>query len=287
MRFLFTVAVVLAALIPPAAMLWLTIVPLDLGPIAGIGLMAYSSAINSLWPLGGGNGALGTLRLRFARWEWTLDSEREPWLLRLGAVSLAILVFGGFVLWTPLLALAWQRVTLGPSMDEWMAIAGVVVLLLVGWRTHRPEVPLWRMVAELEQAEAQSRPIEPLRWSQWMEDLARISHADGSIGNVGGIGTLMPGLHEVLDAERILRSAAALGLPEAPRLHARCLDHLAARALPGGGFPVYPGGLARAALTTRAVEALGARLSPAERAAHLASVRAPTAPARPSSARRG
>lgn len=56
------------------------------------------------------------------------------------------------------------------------------------------------------------------------------------------------------------------------RLHAPCLDYLAAQALPGGGFPAYPGGTGRAALTARAVDALGARLSSADRAAHLAFV---------------
>lgn len=272
MRFLVTLAVVLGAVLPAAAMLWLSAVLLGRGPVAGIGLMAYSAAINSLWPLGGGNGAAGTLRIRLARWEWTVDADRELWLSRLGAVVLAVLVTGGFVVWTPLLALAWLPVPFSPGLDEKMAWLGVVALLLAGWRTYRPEVPLWRMVAELEQAESQSRPLEPHRWTRWFQDLARISHADGSIGNVGGIGALTPGLHEVLNAERLLRATAALGLPEAPRLHAHCLEYLAAQALPGGGFPVYPGGMGRAALTARAVEALGSRLAPEERSAQLAFV---------------
>lgn len=270
MRFIMTLAVILGALFPPAAMLWLSAALLGRGPVAGIGLMTWSAAINCLWPLGGGNGAAGTLRIRLARWEWTVDEERERWLARLGAVVLAVLVTGGFVVWTPLLALAWGRVPFSPNLDEKMAWGGVAALLLVGWRTYRPEVPLWRMVDELEQAEAQAHPIAPDRWSPWLAGIARISRADGSVGNLGGIGALTPGLHEVLAAERVLRSAATLGLPEAKRLHASCLDYLAAQALPGGGFPAYPGGTGRAALTARAVDALGARLSSAERAAHLA-----------------
>lgn len=270
MRVLVLLGVLCGAGLPVAVAFWLTDVAIGRGPVATVGLLAVSAAVNSLWPLGGGNIAVGTFCLRFAGWEWTVDGDRHPWRARLSAVVMAALVSGSFVLWAPLLARAWRMVPTRPGLDELMALAGVAGLVLAAWLTHKPELPLWKMVAEVEQAEANAKAVAPPRLRGWVRALQRLARPDGGVGHVGGIGVLTPGLHEVLAAERLLRSAAAAGIPEAAPLHARCLDYVAAQALPGGGFPAYPGGGGRVWLTVEAVGALGARVSPAERSAHRA-----------------
>lgn len=272
MRSLFTLAVVLGAVLPVAGALWLASVLLGRGPVSGVGVLAFSAALNALWPLGGGNGAAGTLRIRLGWREWTVDADRDPWRGRLGAVALAAVTTGGFVVGVPLVALLWRLAPSKSGVDEALALAGVAALILVGGWTWKPELRLSRMVAELERTESEAKAFDVARLSQWVSALARVARPDGSVGHVGGIGALTPGLHEVLDAERLLRSAAVHGVPDAARLHEGCLRYLATQSIPGGGFAAYPGGGGRLALTVRAVEALGSRLPAAERAAHRAFV---------------
>ena len=141
----------LGAVLPLAGAVWLGGLLVGRGPVAGVGLLAFSAALNALRPLGGGNGAAGTLRLRLGRREWTVDADRESWRGRLGAVGMAALVTGGFVAAVPLLALVWRLLPARPGVDELVALAGVGVLVLAGWRTHRPELPLGGWVARLEE----------------------------------------------------------------------------------------------------------------------------------------
>jgi hypothetical protein len=98
--------------------------------------------------------------------------------------------------------------------------------------------------------------------------IARLQREDLAFGHVGGIGALTAGLHETLDAERVLREARELGIEGAESLHRASLEGIARRALPAGGFPAYPGGDGRLELTARAVEALGGAIPADARARH-------------------
>jgi hypothetical protein len=135
---------------------------------------------------------------------------------------------------------------------------------------RRREWPLrsWR-----REAEERGSAIDRAQLEGRVAAIGRLQQGDGAFGHVGGIGARTAGLHETLDAERVLRAAREAGVEGAKRLHRLSLEGIARRALGAGGFAVYPGAEGRLELTARAVEALGDLLSPEALARHREFVR--------------
>ncbi|MDF1561514.1 MAG: hypothetical protein P1V51_00645 [Deltaproteobacteria bacterium] len=244
----------LAGLILPlaaaASLAWLA----STSVLALVAQLTLAAALAALRPPGGGMVMEGTTRVRFLAWSWTFDrqrSAREGWW---GTLWLTAAVIGGFCL--PLLGVAPLWWLLGPHLpvsEETAVILAVALLLGLSLPQHRRELPLWRWREALEHPGR----VADEEVAHWVALLRTRRQADGAIGHVGGIGTAEVGLHELLDAEAILREAQGRGVPGAAELRAPLLAHLAARE-EGGGFPVYPGGLPREALGARAREALAA-----------------------------
>jgi hypothetical protein len=227
------------------------------GPIATMGVLSLSAAVNAVRPIGGGMVVEGTDRVRFAAWERTFDTQRTTWEKFFGPFLLAAATLGGFFVYVPPIAALWRAAQpIRPPFEEVLAVAGLIAVVVVGFLRNPRELPLYRWRAELD---AGGGP-KPEIWRERLRRIASIARPTGSIGHVGGIGARTVGLHEVLDAERILRGCLAMGIREAAPLHEGCLRYLASQAIPTGGFPVYPGGLPRRTITERAVEALGNRL---------------------------
>ena len=212
----------------------------------------------------------GTYRTRLLAWKWTWDVDARPRLRSIAPACMAATVTVPFTWWAPLLALGLSRLRPLPTgVEEVLALGAVAVLLGATALGPRRELPLWRWRQELEAG------IHPLgQLADELAQLAPLVQPSGAVGHVGGIGADTVGLHEVLDAEALLRAAATAGVPRASELRSRVLGYLASQALPGGGFPVYPGGGGRLSLTVRALSALGGASTAAERARHDAFIRA-------------
>lgn len=220
-------------------------------PMAATGLVALGAALAVVRPPGGAMGVDGTTRLRFCAWGWTLDARRGRGLGALAAFAVPAVVLVGFLGPSLPLALLW-RLT-GPHAAVWdqrLLLASTFGLLALALLRHRRELPLarWRRLAE-------GGEVDLPTLGRWTRLLSRIVQADGSIGHVGGIGADVVGLHELLDAEAILRLASRAGVAEAAALHRALLAHLGTREVEGG-FPIYPGGLPRASFTQAARRAL-------------------------------
>ncbi len=223
-------------------------------PLWVVALLPLSAALNSVRPIGGGMLFDRCYRVRLFGAGWTVDGRRGALAAFFGPLALAAVTVGGFFVAVPLLAVAARSLHIGDhASPAAVALAGATLALLLAGLTHRKELPLpaWRLLLL-----AGGVPDEVL--TRWVRRLETVAQQDGSVGHVGGVGTDVVGLHELLDAERVLREAERRGIPGAAALRARALGALAQRELPGGGFPVYPGGLARDDLTRRATEALGA-----------------------------
>ncbi|HUB08384.1 MAG TPA: hypothetical protein VMB50_15360 [Myxococcales bacterium] len=222
-------------------------------PLWTIALLPLAAALNAVHPMGGGMAVSGCYRIRVFSRGWTIDGHRGPWAAFLGPCLLAAAAIGGFLAPLPALALAARFVHLGArASPRAVALAGGTAALFVGALTHRRELPFptWHLLLL-----AGGVPDEAV--GRWLRRLTPLVRPDGSIGHVGGLGADTVGLHEQLDAERVLREAERRGLAGAASLRARALQALALRELPGGGFPLYPGGLPREDLGARAREALG------------------------------
>ena len=236
-------------LVVPLAAAIVTLRAFGADPIASLGLVAASAALNSFWPVGGGMAVDGSYRTRFVRWEWTCDARRSARERFLGPFGMAAVAFGGFLVGLPAVMLGyWLAGPWSAVGSERLTIGALAALVVVGLARHRPEVPLARFNAE---------PASPQEWAKRVAAMRRVLHADGSIGNTGGIGASTVGLHEHLDAVEALRKATQAGIAGAAELLAPALAHLQARR-EGTGFPVYPGALPRAEFTQRA-ESLLAR----------------------------
>jgi hypothetical protein len=237
-------------------------------PVALVGLLAWSGALSSIWPLGGGMLALGTYRSRVIRWEWTHDVDRSAGEAFLAGLTLGGVTAVGFLVYLPLLGEIWLSfgTSLSTTALAWGAIAAMIVVTAL---RYRRESPLYLWSERIESGE--SVPREELE--RWFRAIAALMRPDGAVGHLGGIGAFTVGLHEHLDAERILRAASEAGIAGAAAVHGRALDFLAARARSDGGFPAYPGGEGRLELTARAARALGDRLTAEQREAHRAFAR--------------
>lgn len=239
------------------------------GPVAVVAALSFSVALNALRPLGGGMVIQGTYRTRFQRREWTDDTDRDPSLGARPPVLMALVTSGPFFLATPLVSLAIRAVSPLPiGVIELVALVGVMVLAAAAVFGQKRELPIWRWRQELE-----AGTHDTSRLAAEVEALAAIALPSGAIGHVGGIGAGTIGLHELLDAERVLRAAEDAAIAGAAGLRRGALAFLAKQALPEGGFPVYPGAAGRLSLTVRAVEALGPALSAEEIERHAAFVR--------------
>jgi hypothetical protein len=222
-------------------------------PVWVVALLPLSAALNSVSPIGGGMLVSRCYRIRVLAAGFTVDGQRGALAACLGPFCLAFATVGGFFAALPLLAASVRLLDLpAHASPKAVALAGALVALVVAGLTHRREAPLptWRLLLL-----AGGVPDEVL--ARWVQRLAKLAAPDGSIGHVGGIGSDVAGLHEHLDAEQVLREAERRGIAGAAPLRAKALAALAKRELPGGGFPVYPGGLPREDLTRRAKEALG------------------------------
>lgn len=200
----------------------------------------------------------GVLRVRWMRWEWTFDADRSLFEGVAGYFLLSAVTTGGFFIAAPVVGALLRAVgPLRTGLDEVLALGAVVLLVVVGALVHRSEISLGTLRSQLERQGEQVRPEE---LAGVMKRLSGLARPEGGLGHVGGIGARTVGLHEHLEAEALLRLASKRGVPGAAELHARCLDYLLARAEPGGGFSVYPSGLARVKYTAQALEALKERL---------------------------
>ena len=234
-------------------------------PVALVGLLTAAAALNSIWPIGGGMLALGTYRSRAFTFEWTHDVDRSGGEAFAAGLVLGAVTALGFFAWLPVLGELWvhSAIPLSATALTWIALAA---LIGISGTRHRGEHPLYIWRQRIEAGESVGR--EELHG--WVAAIAKVAHPHGGIGHTGGIGALTVGLHEHLDAERVLRYGVEHGATEAVEVHRRCLDYLASRALPEGGFPAYPGGDGRLEYTARASAALAGRLSPAQLAGHRA-----------------
>jgi hypothetical protein len=242
----------LGALLPVVIACWAAFAILH-DPLWVVALLPLAAALNSVQPIGGGMLVAQSYRIRLFSSGLTVDGRRSALSASLGPFLLAAATVGGFFVAVPILAVAARLLDVpAHASPRAVALAGALVALVVAGLTHRRESPLpsWRLLLL-----AGGVPDDALgRWVRRLEGLAR---PDGSIGHVGGVGSDVVGLHEHLDAEQVLREAERRGISGAAALRSRALAALVARELPGGGFPVYPGGLPRDELTRRANEALG------------------------------
>jgi hypothetical protein len=236
------------------------------GVVRTFAWVELSAALNALWPLGGGMVVQGTSRVRWWRWERTFDADRSLRESAAAAFALAAVTVGGFFAFAPLCApLVVRLAPWVPGREDGLVLAALLPLLAVALLRRRREWPLrsWR-----REAEERRGPADPAQLAPRVAAIASLKRRDLTFGHVGGIGAMTAGLHESLDAERILRAACELGIEGAEALHRSSLEGIARRALAAGGFPVYPGADGRLELTARAVEALGDALSPEARARH-------------------
>jgi len=220
--------------------------------------VTVAALLNLPAPLGGAMGMQRVLRLRWMRWEWTLDADRSVFEALASPFLLSAVAVGGFFLAAPVVGIVLRWI--GPfrtGVDEVLTLGAVVLLTGAGVVLHRPELSLRTLRSRLEQ-EPGTLPPEEL--ALMMKRLLGLARPDGGFGHVGGIGTRTVGLHEHLDAVALLRLASERGLSGAAELHSRSLDYLLARAEPAGGFSPYPGGMPRVEYTARALEALSGRL---------------------------
>ncbi|MFL5349191.1 MAG: hypothetical protein ACJ8AT_30695 [Hyalangium sp.] len=220
--------------------------------------ITVAALLNMPSPLGGGMVIQGVLRVRWMKWEWTFDADRSLFEGVAGYFLLSAVTTGGFFVAAPVVGAILRGVgPLRTGLDEVLALGAVALLVVVAAVLHRSEIPLRSLRSQLERQGAQIRPEE---LASAMRRLSWLARPEGGIGHVGGIGARTVGLHEHLEAEALLRFASKRGASGAAELHARCLDYLLSRAEPGGGFSVYPSGLARAQYTAQALEALKERL---------------------------
>ncbi len=227
------------------------------GPVAIVAVVSFSSAINAIWPVGGGMAVDGTYRVRLGTLERTFDAQRSRGESLVGPLLLAAVTVGGFFLFVPPVVLIWRSFgSIRPAYEELLAIAGLVSMVVIGLARNARELPLRRWREAIE-AVSTSTSMDRQAWADRVRRIAAIARPDGGIGHVGGIGARTVGLHEVLDAERILRGCVSVGISEAAPLRERCLRYLRTQQIPGG-FPVYPGGMPRPGITTRATAALAA-----------------------------
>ncbi len=220
--------------------------------------VTVAAFLNMPSPLGGGMAIQGVLRVRWMRWEWTFDADRSLFEGMAGYFLLSAATTGGFFVAAPIMGAILRG--LGPlrtGLDEVLTLGAVALLVGVGAVLHRSEISLRSLRALLEK---QGDHVRPEELASVMKSLSGLARPEGGFGHVGGIGARTVGLHEHLDAEALLRLASERGAPGAAELHARCLDYLLSRAEPGGGFSVYPSGLARVKYTAQALEALKGRL---------------------------
>ncbi len=231
--------------------------------------VTVAALLNTPAPLGGGMGAQGVLRVRLVWWEWTFDVDRSLAEALGGNFLLSAVTAGGFFLGAPVVGgiLRWVG-PLRTGVDEVLALGAVALLVGMGAVLHRSEIPLYTLRARLSEGMGREE-LERV-----VKRLSGMMGADGGIGHVGGIGARTVGLHEHLDAEALLRAAVEQGVAGAAELHGRCLDHLASRAEPGGGFSTYPSGLPRVEYTARALDALQGRLDEASMLRHRATIEA-------------
>ncbi len=265
-------AVVVAAVagLSVPALLALTAWLLVGSPVRAVLAIVISALLNTPAPLGGGMGAQGVLRVRWAHWERPFDADRSLLEAVGGAFLLSAVTAGGFLATAPLVAglLRWVG-PLRPGLDELLALVATAGLVVVSGVLHRAELPLRRMRVRLQE---EGERVTPEELARIVNQLSGIAHEGGAFGHVGGIGARTVGLHEHLEAEALLRLAAQRGTPGAAELHARCLAHLLSRAEPGGGFSAYPSGLARVEYTARAMEALAKHLDEGTAALHRAAL---------------
>jgi hypothetical protein len=220
--------------------------------------VTVAALLNLPAPLGGGMGMQGVLRMRWMRWEWTLDADRSVFEALVSPFVLSAVAVGGFFLAAPVVGVILRWI--GPfrtGVDEVLTLGAVVLLTGAGAVLHRPELSLRSLRSRFEE---QAGTLPPEELALMMRRLSGLARPDGGFGHVGGLGARTAGLHEHLDAEALLRLASERGLPGAAELHSRCLDHLLLRAEPAGGFSPYPGGMPRVEYTARALEALRERL---------------------------
>jgi hypothetical protein len=230
------------------------------GAVQTFAWVELSAALNALWPWGGGMVVQGTSRVRWGWWERTFDADRGVGESVAGALALAMVTVGGFFIYAPLCApVVAHLAPRVPGREDGLVLAALVPLLAVALLRRRREWPLraWRREAEAPGGGADRERLEAR-----VAAIARLEREDGAFGHVGGIGARTAGLHETLDAERVLRAAREAGVDGAERLHRVSLEGIARRALAAGGFAVYPDAAGRLELTARAVEALGDSLSP-------------------------
>jgi hypothetical protein len=254
----------LGALGLPAALLVAELLRLR-DPVALVGLATLSAALNSAWPLGGGMLAQGTYRSRFVTQEWTHDVDRSASEGFAAGLLMGTVTALSFFAYLPILAELWLRLALplSATVMTWLALALMVAITAV---RHRAEQPLYDWRRRIEAGEA----IGQEELANWVRAIATLAKPSGAIGHTGGIGARTVGLHEHLDAERVLRYASSHQVAGSTEVHARALDYLASCALPAGGFPAYPGGEGRLEYTARAEEALRSRLSAEQAALHRA-----------------
>lgn len=239
----------------PIAFAWASVKPLAGADAVGVvALLAFSAALNSFRPLGGGMAVDGTYCTRLGSRDWVFDARRSPREKFLGPFTMTIASFGCFFLALPVLAALWRMAEPSGLARELAAIAGLLLVVIVGFARYKPELPLWKWREALEKGE----PVAAEEWRKRIAALSKIARADGSIGHVGGVGAGVVGLHEHLDAVEILQWAVAENVEGAPPLLEKALAHLQTRRVEGG-FAVYPGGQARGGFSERAERALGAR----------------------------
>ncbi|MBN1205957.1 MAG: hypothetical protein JXB05_13655 [Myxococcaceae bacterium] len=239
-------------------------------PVRAMLAIVISTLLNTPSPLGGGMGAQGITRVRWACWERTFDMDRGVGEAVAGAFLLSAVTAGSFLIAAPWVAAVLRWVgPLRPGIDELLALAATGVLVVLSVVLHQPELPLRQMRARFQ---GEGERLAPEELARAVQQLSRIAREDGAFGHVGGIGAKTVGLHEHLDAEALLRLSALHGAPGAAALHAQCLAHLLSRAEPGGGFSAYPSGLPRVEYTARALEALAGRLDEASTDRHRAAV---------------
>jgi hypothetical protein len=239
-------------------------------PVRAMLAIVVSTLLNTPSPLGGGMGAQGVTRVRWARWERTFDADRGLAEAVAGAFLLSAVTAGGFLLAAPLVAalLRWIG-PLRPGLDELLVLVATGGLVLLSVVRHRAELPLRQLRARFQD---EGERVPPQELARLVRRLARIAREDGAFGHAGGIGARTVGLHEHLEAEELLRLAAQRGTPDAAELHGQCLTHLLSRAEPGGGFSAYPSGLARVEYTARALKALAGRMDEPTAARHRAAL---------------
>ena len=85
-------------------------------------------------------------------------------------------------------------------------MGGTVVAVAIAVLRHKPEAPLWLWVRQLGDG-----PVDDATLAIWVKRIEAMRQPDGTLGHVGGIGAEVVGLHEHLDAERILRAGRGPG----------------------------------------------------------------------------